>query len=65
MKEHHYAESDSQLDNEDALVAWTLRASLISSSLSGATQLLLLAHTHQSVVKLLSISIVMIWLVED
>ena len=48
MKEHHYAESESQLDNEDALVNWTLRASLISSSLSGATQLLLLAHTPVS-----------------
>ena len=34
--------------NSDQLVKWTLRSTLISNSLSGATQLLLLAHTPVS-----------------
>jgi hypothetical protein len=42
------AAANAHLANENKLVAWTLRSSLISASLSGATQLLLLAHTPVS-----------------
>ena len=37
-----------KLMNQDALVKWTLKSSIISNNLSGATQLLLLAHTPVS-----------------
>ena len=36
------------LNNSNKLVQWTLRSALVSNSLSGATQLLLLAHTPVS-----------------
>ena len=38
----------TKLTDTDQLVKWTLRSSIISNSLSGATQLLLLAHTPVS-----------------
>ena len=41
-------EQQAHLKNSDKLVKWTLRSALVSQSLSGATQLLLLAHTPVS-----------------
>jgi len=40
--------SSNALDDSRKLVTWTLRRNIVSSSLSGATQLLLLAHTPVS-----------------
>ena len=36
------------LSNRDLLIKWTLRKNIVASSLSGATQLLMLAHTPVS-----------------
>ena len=41
-------EEQISLSNVDKLVKWTLRSALVSNALSGATQLLLLAHTPVS-----------------
>ena len=41
-------ENEQTLSRSDRLVNWTLRSVLVSNSLSGATQLLLLAHTPVS-----------------
>ena len=41
-------EEQAHVKNSDKLVKWTLRSALVANSLSGATQLLLLAHTPVS-----------------
>ena len=38
----------NMLSNRDELIKWTLRKNIVASSLSGATQLLMLAHTPVS-----------------
>jgi len=38
----------NMLSNRDLLIKWTLRKNIVASSLSGATQLLMLAHTPVS-----------------
>ena len=48
MKKLNIKSNSNNLTDSDQLVKWILKSNLISNSLSGATQLLLLAHTPVS-----------------